>query len=168
MARQQQRGMQIDEDLAHQRLEWRLERIGWAAMALLVVAALVGLLGYGPLSHASAGDAATLAVDYDRIQRASAPTAYRFHVAPALAGNGEVRLRFDAALLDEVELESILPEPREVRTGPGYTEFAFATAAGDEPATIMFEFRPATFGHVRGRVTSEGAPPLLFDQYILP
>ena len=77
-------------------------------------------------------------------------------------------LALSASLLAACAPGERLSGPREVRTGPGYTEFAFATAAGDEPATIMFEFRPATFGHVRGRVTSEGAPPLLFDQYILP
>ena len=168
MARRKQDGIEIDEDLAHQRLEWRLERIGWTLMALLVLAALLGLLGYGPMSRASAGDAATLSLDYDRVQRASAPTEYRFHAAPALSGNGEVRLRFDASLLEEVELESIRPEPREVRTGPGYTEFAFATDGGERPADIVFQFRPATFCHVRGQVATQGAAPLLLDQYVLP
>ena len=160
--------IEINEDRGFQRREWRFERVGWTMMALVVAAALLGVFGYGPLSHATVGDPATLALDYDRVQRASAPAEYRFRAARALTGDGEVRLRFDSALTEEMELDSIMPEPREVRSGPGYTEFAFATAAGDEPATIMFEFRPATFGHVRGRVTSEGAPPLLFDQYILP
>lgn len=167
MARKQH-GIQINEDLAHQRLEWRLERIGWAVMALLVLAGLLGLFGYGPVSRASAGDAATLSLDYDRFQRASAPSEYRFSASPALSGDGEVRLRFDGGLMDQVELDSVLPEPREVRAGPGYTEFAFATDGGDQPAEIVFQFRQATFGHVRGHVTAQGAPPLLVDQYVLP
>ncbi len=137
-------------------------------MALLVLAALLGLLGYGPKSRASAGDAAALSPGYDRGGRAGAPTEYRLHAAPALSGYGGVRLRLDASLLEEVELESIRPEPREVRTGPGYTEFAFATDGGERPADIVFQFRPATFGHVRGQVATQGAAPLLLDQYVLP
>ena len=57
MASQQQGGIQIDEDLAHQRLEWRLERIGWAAMARLLGAAGGGVVGYVPMGRARAGEA---------------------------------------------------------------------------------------------------------------
>ena len=160
--------IEINEDRGFQRREWRFERAGWTVMALVVAAALLGVFGYGPVSHASAGDPETLAVDYDRVQRASAPAEYLFRVAPGLAADGELRLRFDAALTAEMELDSILPEPREVRSGPGYTEFAFATDGGDRPAEIVFLFKPATFGHVRGRVTSDGAPPLVLDQWVLP
>ena len=46
----------IREDMRHQRLEWAVERVGWAAVALVLVAALAGLLGHGPLSRATAGE----------------------------------------------------------------------------------------------------------------
>ena len=41
-------GMRIEEDRAYQRREWRFERIGWAVMAALLMAGLIGLLGDGP------------------------------------------------------------------------------------------------------------------------
>jgi hypothetical protein len=161
--------LQIEEDRAYQRREWRIERIGWALMALMLLAGLLGLLGYGPLSRTQVGTPGTLAVAYDRLQRSSAPSNYRFEVAPALARNGQLRLRFDNVLLEEVEMNSILPEPSEVRSGAGYTEFVFAMdAAAGPPARIQFQFHPATFGHVRGRISTDGAAPLLIDQIILP
>jgi hypothetical protein len=163
------RSIQIEEDSRHQQRDWRFERTGWAVMAIVLVAGLLGLLGYGPLSQTQAGARGALTVTYDRLQRASAPTAYRFQAAQSLARNGELRLRFDDALLDEMEMDSILPEPVQMRAGPGYTEFVFAMAGAEgPPARLQFQFQPATFGHVRGRVSTEGAEPLVIDQIIFP
>ena len=161
--------IQIEEDLTYQRREWRFERAGWAVMVVLLLAGLLGLFGYGPLSRTRAGTQGTLMVSYDHLQRASAPTEYRFQAAPSLARNGQLRLRFDDALLDEVEMESILPEPVQMRAGPGYTEFVFAMDGTEGPsAHLQFQFKPATFGHVRGRIATEGAEPLVIDQIIFP
>ncbi len=161
--------IQIDDDPAYQQREWRFERIGWVVMAVLLVAGLLGLLGYGPLSRTQAGTPGTLTVDYDRLQRASAPSEYRFHATPTLARDGQLRLRFDNALLAEIELNSVLPEPVQMRSGPGYTEFVFAMDPADgPPARLQFQFHPATFGRVRGRVTAAGAQPLVIDQIIFP
>lgn len=167
-SQRRQGGLEFNEDRRHQRIEWRMERVAWTVMLLLMVASLLGVFGGGPLSRARAGQAGTLTLDYDRVQRSSAPTEYRFEAAPALARDGQLRLRFDAALLEEVELESIVPEPESTRSGPGYTEFAFALDAAAQPANIVFQFQPATFGHVRGRVVAAGAPPLVLDQIVLP
>lgn len=146
-----------------------MERVGWTGFALLLVASLLGLFGNGPLSRAQAGEPGTLLLHYERFQRASAPTEYRFDASPALARDGRLRLRFDERLLEEVELQSVVPEPETVRTGPGYTEFEFSLApdTGDA-ARIVFQFHPSTFGRVRGRITTAGAPPLAIDQLVLP
>src|SRR5690606_26776772 len=45
--------------MRHHRAAWRLERVAWGVMALLLLATLLGAFGGGPLSHArsSAGPA---------------------------------------------------------------------------------------------------------------
>lgn len=161
--------IQINEDRGHQRREWRLERIGWLVMAILLAAGLLGLFGYGALSRSQTGEPGNLSVDYDHLQRASAPSEYRFSVAPSLIHGGKLTLRFDETLLDEVEMQSIIPEPTQVRAGPGYTEFTFAMApAKGPPERIQFQLQHTTFGHVRGRVTADGAAPLVIDQFVYP
>jgi hypothetical protein len=40
--------LEIQEDLPFQRREWLVERVAWGVMALLIVAALLGLFGTGP------------------------------------------------------------------------------------------------------------------------
>jgi hypothetical protein len=44
---------QIDEDLNFQRREWKIQRAGWVTMALVIIAALLGVFGAGPLSSAT-------------------------------------------------------------------------------------------------------------------
>lgn len=161
-------GLQINEDRAHQRREWRIERVGWGVMGLLLLAGLLGLLGYGPLSRAHGGQSGTFSVEYDRLQRAKAPTGYHFEVDPALARDGVLRVRFEDTLLEEVELVTVIPEPESVRTGAGYFEYAFAVGRGNRPARITFEFEPTTFGSVSGRVAVPGAAPVAIDQFVFP
>lgn len=168
MARaRQDNDLQIDADLAHQRREWRAEHIGWWLMALLLSGALLGLFGDGPVGKASVGEPAGLMVEYDRLQRSSAPTEWRLHIDAGLVRDDTVRVRFDQVLIDDIQIDSIVPEPREVVAGTGWTEFVFDVAPGAD-ARVNVQFRPNTFGRRSGRVAAQGASPVLVDQFIYP
>ena len=47
--------LEISQDLTFQRRSWIVQRVGWVMLALLILAALGGLFGPGPLSRARAG-----------------------------------------------------------------------------------------------------------------
>lgn len=47
-----QRSLQIREDPAFQHRQWRVQRVGWLTIGLLLVLALAGVFGKGPASHA--------------------------------------------------------------------------------------------------------------------
>jgi len=49
--------LEIDEDLSFQRREWRVQRGGWVVMAVLILLALLGLTGRGPIRQPTAGTA---------------------------------------------------------------------------------------------------------------
>lgn len=67
--------LDIAQDLEHQRREWVIERIGWAIMALILLAALAGLLGSGPLSNARIDHPGShLSAEYNRFERYQSPT----------------------------------------------------------------------------------------------
>lgn len=157
----------LSKVMPHHRAAWRVERVGWAVMALAVIAALLGIFGGGPMSRVHAGGGG-VAVEYQRFQRASAENDYRFDVDAALVRDGRLRLRLDQALLDDMELESIIPEPEAVVAGNGHTEFVFLAASTGGQARVRFRFRPATFGRRAGRVEVPGAPPVAIDQIIYP
>lgn len=155
--------------MPHHRAAWRVERIAWALGAIALIAAMLGLFGYGPMSRTTVGNPDALQVEYDRFQRSSAPTDYAVTANASLAREGELRIRFDQSLIDHVEFDDIVPDPEHVRAGNGYTEFVFDVAPGSEAhARIAFRFRPTTFGHRSGQVAASGAAPVTLDQYIYP
>lgn len=157
-----------DPVMAHHRAAWRVERASFAIILLLLVAALLGVFGDGPLSRARSESGSGLAVEYDRLLRASAPTRYRFLVDPSLMAKGALTLRVDNSLVDVMELESVVPQPRSQSAGPMYTQFSFQLEPGQSRAAVLFRFRPATFGRRTGEVSVPGAPPLSIDHFIYP
>lgn len=158
----------LDALMRHHRAAWRVERVGWALMALALLGALLGLFGDGPMSQTSAGNSAAFEVSYDRFQRSSAPQVYSFAVHPSVVAEGSLYLRFDASLIEGIELDSVVPEPDSVRAASRYTDFVFRVEPGQGPLRITFRFRPATFGHLTGYVTAPGAPPVEINQFIYP
>src|SRR6186997_936936 len=59
-------GLEIDEDLALQRAEWRTGRAAWIGFAALLLAGLAGLFGSGPISH-GAIRGQSVGLEYERI-----------------------------------------------------------------------------------------------------
>lgn len=161
-------GANYADTMRHHRAAWRAERIGWTVMALLLLATLLGAFGDGPLSRAHNGSLQSLSVRYDRLLRASAPTNYRFEANPAIASGGELRLRFDQAMVEGIEIDLIVPTPEREQAGPDYTEFVFNVAPGSSPVRIDFRYRPATFGPHNGRVSVGGAHAVTIDQFVYP
>jgi len=48
--------LQIQEEMPLQERTWRFQRVGWAAMGLLLLSDLAGLFANGPLSWGKAQD----------------------------------------------------------------------------------------------------------------
>ena len=152
--------LQIDQDVEFQRREWRMERIGWAALATFVVAAAGGAFGDGPMSHASASDdSGQLLIHYDRFVRASAPAELRLQIVPAAAKNGELTVWADWSYLRHVEVSSIVPEPTRVEQHSQRVVYVFAVPQAVESAEIAFRYRPTRAGRLYGRfgVSNEAA-----------
>lgn len=158
-----------DAVMHRHRSAWRLEHASWALMALLLVAALLGVFGGGPLSHARTGSAGTVELEYDRLLRAAAPTEYRLEIQPGFAADGRLEVRIDQDLVDAMEIASIVPEPESVTAGPGYTRFSFRIEAGGRsPARVVIGFEPATFGRFSGALSVDDAAPLTVSHFVFP
>lgn len=157
----------MDAVMRHHRAGWRVERVGLAIIAIILMGALLGIFGDGPLSHGRSGSARAVSVEYERLLRASAPTEYRFHVDPSLATQGILDLRMDNSLVDLMQVDSIVPEPERQTAGPTYTAFSFRVEPGTS-VTVVFRLRAATFGRHEGQVVVQGAPALSIDHFIYP
>lgn len=152
------RDLQLDEDLSFQRREWRLERAGWGALVVGVLAAAAGAFGDGPLSHTRISAAAgRLVVEYDRMVRHSASSEIRVRISPP-GNSGEAALWIDLPYLRDVEITSIVPEPSRTEHRGEHVAYVFPVASHAAPLEIIVRYEPTRAGRLSGRLgTSDGA-----------
>jgi len=154
-------------DLTHERKVWKVEHWGWGIFGLILVAALLGIFGEGPLARAKAGRPnSVLWIDYDRFVRYQAPMVLKVHVA---AGNNSLPALWLARdYLDRVDVEHISPEPERVKVGRDSLIYIFNVARTNEEATITFHLKPTGYGKTPVRLGLVDGPQMDFTQFIYP
>jgi hypothetical protein len=153
--------IETSEDPRFERAEWRWQRVGWALMAIVVVAAGLGAFGDGPLADTRVGDE-HLAARYQRLAREAAPTTLTLTGRPE---HGVLRVWIARAYLDGVEVERIEPEPERVVVEAD--RHVFEWPAGGESAEVRFELLPSAPGWLRGRAGS-GDASVALAQWVFP
>lgn len=167
--RQRSEGVEVARDLPFQKREWVFERVGWAVMAVIVLLALLGLLGNGPLSSTSAADAlGRVKVEYDRFLHYQEPSRLRIHVSGAVTAGDEFRLAFSQDFLDRVEIKRIDPVPTSAETGEGRHVYVFRVADRGKPTTVTVHFEAERPGVLDARLEAGGGEPLEFWQFVYP
>ncbi|HVF60322.1 MAG TPA: hypothetical protein VNJ70_10975 [Thermoanaerobaculia bacterium] len=161
-------GFDLLQDPDFQRRTWAAQRVGRMAMALVVLAALAGLVGTGPLSETSAGDGERLTVEYDRFVRRLGENRLTLKVAPGAAAGPEVRLWIDAPYAQRMEVEAVTPEPERMETTADRLTLVFALARPGEGLEAVLDLRSRSFGPVRGAVCLAGGPAVPIAQFVYP
>jgi hypothetical protein len=156
------------EEPATTEREWRVQRAGWVLLALIVVAALAGVFGPGPLSWSTTSAAdGSLSVEYSRFARNGGPIAVRLEVAPSAAVDGQVQVVLSSELLDSLEVRQIVPEPESQASTDDGVVFTFALE-GDDPLEASVSATADAMGLRDGAVGLQGEPPLEFWQLFYP
>lgn len=161
--------LELDQDLTYQQREWRIERISWIVWALLVLAALLGILGPGPLSKATAGNAGDpIWVEYQRFVRHRSPTELIVYVAPDGSEEGALSLQIDQELTEKAQIERIDPEPAKEQAGMGRITYTFPIDEGDAVLHVIYHLELESFGPSTIRVGLEGGPEVSINQFVYP
>lgn len=162
--------IEISQDLGFQRRTWRIQRVGWAVMVLLIVAALIGLFGRGPASSAHLGSPETpLAAEYERFVRLDAPETLTIYVrAPALRADSTADIWIDRTWLAGNELRSITPDPDRTTAGADRMIYTFRLDPSSLPARITYDLDSRSFGRIAGRVGLVSGPSWTFSQFGYP
>ncbi|MCC6628605.1 MAG: hypothetical protein IT340_14535 [Chloroflexi bacterium] len=161
--------LEINQDLDFLRKAWTVQRVGWLMMVLLVVAALAGLLGSGPLSEVTASAAGDqLRIEYQRFARYSASTELHLALGPAAARDGEYRVWLSRALLQHLRIETITPPPERVEIGAGRLTYIFTAGDTAGVTDVTFYVEPGQFGQLRGDVGLPDGPTLALDMFVYP
>jgi hypothetical protein len=161
--------LDIGEDLDFTRRQWRVQRVGWVVILLILLFGLAGGFGGGAISHTTATTGA-LTLDYERFVRQRGPTSLALQIAPgaANAGDDQVAVWIDNTFLDAIDLEAIEPEPAESLAGADRVVYHFALADPARPAKITLAYQPATVGMVTIHAGIVGGDALAVDQFTWP
>jgi hypothetical protein len=155
----------IEEDMRFQRATWKIERAGWVVLALIVIAALLGVFSNGYLSSAAKGDEHGFNVHYDRFQRRTVTTHLRMNV-PADDDN-VARLRVGRSVLDDYEIDAI--DPRPSRAAADQTDLVFDFDTGDtRELAMVIALRPRRIGMAHLSLAAANRPPLMLRTFVYP
>lgn len=161
--------LEIEQDHDFQRLSWRMQRVGWIILALVLLAGLLGLFGSGPLAHATVGaPGSPLRLEYDRFGRIDAPSTLTALVRPSTRRPGEAILHLDRGFTDFFQIERMQPTPDRTEAGADHSVYVFRATGSPGPVRVTFRLRPDQPGLLTGRVRQDGGSWLTFHQLVYP
>jgi len=155
---------EMREALPFQRREWVAQRVAWIFTGLILVAAMVGVFGRGPLAHRIGANAA-LEFEYDWLTRVHSQSTWKLtpRAAPV---DGRYRVALDANWAQFFHIQDIHPAPESTRLASGSWEYEFAADGKDVP--IIFHIEPRRSGHIEGSIQLNDEPPLAVSSFIYP
>lgn len=145
-----------------------MQRVIWVLLSILLLAALAGLIGPGPLSLTSAGSSG-LQVRYLRFGRWQAPQS--LVISASEPGGGPLQLSINRSYLDSMSVQQVSPQPANVKLSGRTFIYSFATGTGASNS-ITFDLQPTSMGLVHGTIAMPAAggngSDVTFRQLIYP
>jgi hypothetical protein len=160
--------LEINQDLRVQKRMWKIERIGWVAMAIIVLLGAAGLFGHGPASYTTAGEeSGPLQIEYERFGRHQSQSRLSLHVH-TLPTEGPVSFWINSAYLKNIEIQDMTPLPLKTTiTGDGVL-FHVDAAEQETPGLITLYFQFHSIGWLTGEFQMPGASSLKIRQFVYP
>lgn len=152
--------IEIDEAINLHKKGWIIQRIGWSFFALVVISAILGLFGNGPLSYKSQESNGNL-LEYEKFGRFQSEMELKLTVRPQ---NGTGVVSVPKSYLEEFDIEKVFPEPREQKVVGENHVFTFT---GDSPITVVVYLLPQQTGTINTTIHANNQPFQL-SQYIYP
>lgn len=163
-------GLDVERDERFQRREWKWQRGGTILLVVVVVAALAGLLGTGPLSwtERDSPDGVVTAA-FDRLTHHEADDTMTLAFGPEAVSDGTVTVELTGTWPGGVDIQGISPQPVEQRAVPGGLVLVVAVDDVDrvDRVEVTVGFRAQAYGPLRGEVTVAGRS-VAFSQFVLP
>lgn len=151
-----------------QRRAWTAERIGWVTFGAVLVLAVAGLFGDGPLANrVLRSDDGRLTVSIHRYERHRSPSAIVLRVRPR-PGEESVEVWVSRDYAEDQQFETVHPEPSKVTAGGDRFVYEFGIGRGEEEIEISFDTQPDGIGNAKGRIGLLDGPSVAFSQFVFP
>ncbi|WP_085677711.1 MULTISPECIES: hypothetical protein [unclassified Pseudomonas] len=156
----------VQEDMPRQQRVWRFERVGWYVLVAIVLLALAGLFGNGPLSDAEVvSQDGRVRVEYQRLSR-SGTTDSLFITVQGTPGQ-PVEVVIEGPLLRDASIETLQPEPQ--RSTSQGSALLFELGTGQEGvATLYLTLRSEHVGILQGSVKAGPQSAVHFSTFLYP
>ncbi len=130
----------VGEDLEFQERWWKLERLIWSLFALILIADVLGFFGRGWFAKARLLEPDSgIAVNYERVERASTPSIMTIRFLPESIVNGSAQLFVSNSIVKQLGAQRIAPQPERSIIGDGGITYSFAASGSDADVQIALE-----------------------------
>jgi hypothetical protein len=161
--------LELETDDGFQRLEWRVQRVGWIIWFLLVMAALLGVLGPGWLSdtEVTSGDG-RLNVAYERFLHYHSPSQIQMVINANADADGQWQIKIGRSLLDRLEISGIIPEPERREIADDGVVYTFLSRPQSAQGKVIFHVEYERYGRTEGQVSLLGSDAVTLSQFVYP
>jgi hypothetical protein len=160
--------IEVDQDLDFQKKEWAAERLGWWIGLVLLIAALAGVFGKGPLSYAARA-AGPLQLRWERLARNNSSLDLEFQLSNASSSDGAIQIWLEQAYIQQFQIETITPQPASMRVDGSHLVLTFPSPPGGALFTVTLQLRAQKAGILRGAAGEVASGhSVQFEQVIYP
>jgi hypothetical protein len=153
--------------LGFARRSWVFQRVGWALLTAFLAAAILGVVGPGPLSRATAeAPGGGLSADLERFVHADTRTRIDVRFGPTREGRAFLWL--DRSYAERIQIEGVMPTPASVASSGGRLIYAFDIVEPLDSLLVSFHVKIESAGALEGRLGLQGGPSLVFKQFVWP
>ncbi|HEX6571721.1 MAG TPA: hypothetical protein VF055_06830 [Steroidobacteraceae bacterium] len=159
--------LQVNEDMRFQERDWLGQRVGWFALASLLLAGCLGLMGSGPLSQAERSDGRGFTIEYERFVRHGAQTSVVLRAASDALPAEQARITVTRQFLAANDLQRSVPEPSETRARGAEVELVYSTQSR-KALQVRWIIEPDELGRHTTILRLNDGPPLEIVQFTYP
>lgn len=159
--------LEIRVDKKWQQRKWKVERIGWLLMLILVIAGLLGLLGGPGVFSNTTIDDEDVTIRYNRFVHLLEETSLQVHATP-VEGEDTIRVWISTKFLEDMRLEGIVPEPESVEVTSDQLRFSFRLGTPSEEVAITFYLNPTQPGSKSGQIGVDGGSSVELSLFVYP
>lgn len=162
-------GLQLDEDIGFQRRFRIAQRVAWVIAGLVIIVALLGLFGSGPLTGAVAGESESgLQLHYQRFARYQSPTSFQVDVVVSDPTATQAVFWIERSSLKHYEVEGVSPEPESIEVAGDRLVYAFQIAPETELVEVVMRVQPDEFGLITLRLGTGESELIDVTQIVYP
>jgi hypothetical protein len=163
------RDLERPQNRRHQEREWTAERACWCGMGLIVVTALIGLLGPGPLSSRErVSNDESLRVRFMGVERKEAPSLLEIWIQDRGSKSGDTVLVVSRTLADATTAQMIVPTPSGTAVESDKVLLTFRAGEGKEKGKIVYRYKHDRAGWISYEIGLAGHEPVRVSQLVLP